>query len=147
MDRDMCCSIRWYSDRERERERQSSGWKGGCEILTPKKNMKKNYNKRPTNLPHEFSSEPSVQSFSPLQKRPRSIQLPSPQARKPSWHSGSSVISSGFTLRSLFLNLQFFTASFQSHVCFSMSKYSPAGQRIACRPCLSRELIKKMRTK
>jgi len=32
-------------------------------------------------LPQEFSSEPSLQSLAPLQKRPRSIQLPSPQAR------------------------------------------------------------------
>lgn len=39
---------------------------------------------RKKNLPHEFSSEPSAQSFSPLQKSPRSIQLPSPQAKKPS---------------------------------------------------------------
>lgn len=85
-------------------------------------------------LPQLFSSEPSEQSFSPLQNRPRSIQLPSPQARKPSWHRGSSVKSNGFTLRSLFFNLQFFTESFQSQVCLSMSKYKPAGQRIACRP-------------
>lgn len=73
-------------------------------------------------LPQLFSSDPSAQSFSPLQKSPRSIQLLSPHAKKPSWHSGSSVISNGFTLRSLFLSLQFFTESFQSHVCFSMSK-------------------------
>lgn len=33
------------------------------------------------NLPQEFSSEPSLQSFSPLQKSPRSMQFPSPQAR------------------------------------------------------------------
>lgn len=85
-------------------------------------------------LPQLFSSDPSVQSFSPLQKSPRSMQLPSPQAKNPSWHSGSSVTSSGLTLRSLFLSLQFFTASFQSHVCFSMSKYRPAGHRMACRP-------------
>lgn len=85
-------------------------------------------------LPQLFSSDPSPQSFSPLQKRPRSIQLPSPQAKNPSWHRGSSVYSSGFTLRSLFFNLQFFTASFQSQVCFSMSKNRPAGQRIACKP-------------
>lgn len=73
-------------------------------------------------LPHEFSSEPSAQSFSPLQKRPRSTQLPSPHAKNPSWHNGSSVTRSGFTLRSLFFSLQFLTASFQSHVCFSISK-------------------------
>lgn len=73
-------------------------------------------------LPQEFSSDPSVQSFSPLQNRPRSIQLPSPQARKPSWQSGSSVMSNGLTLRSLFFSLQFLTASFQSQVCFSISK-------------------------
>lgn len=35
-------------------------------------------------LPQVFSSEPSLQSFSPLQKRPRSMQAPSPQARNPS---------------------------------------------------------------
>lgn len=85
-------------------------------------------------LPQLFSSEPSVQSRSPLQKSPRSMQLPSPQAKKPSWHKGSSVYSSGFTLRSLFFSLQFLTESFQSHVCFSMSKNRPAGHRIACRP-------------
>lgn len=91
-------------------------------------------NKKVLNLPHEFSSEPSVQSFSPLQNRPRSIQLPSPQARNPSWQSGSSVISRGLIFRSRLLLLQFLTASFQSHVCFSMSKYRPAGHRMACRP-------------
>lgn len=72
--------------------------------------------------PHEFSSDPSAQSFSPLQKRPRSIQFESPHAKKLSWQRGSSVTSSGFTLRSLFLSLQFLTASFQSQVCFSISK-------------------------
>ena len=85
-------------------------------------------------LPQEFSSEPSLQSFSPLQNKPRSIQAPSPQARKPSWQSGSSVINKGFTLRSLFLLLQFLTASFQSQVCFSISKYKPAGHLMAWRP-------------
>lgn len=90
--------------------------------------------KNTSHLPQLFSSEPSAQSFSPLQKSPRSIQLPSPQAKKPSWHNGSSVYNSGFTLRSLFLSLQFFTASFQSQVCFSMSKKRPAGHRIAWRP-------------
>lgn len=88
-------------------------------------------------LPQLFSSEPSSQFLSPLQKRPRSMHLPSPQASRPSSHSGSSVYSKGFALRSLFFNLQFFTASFQSHVCFSMSKNNPAGQRIACRPYIS----------
>lgn len=62
------------------------------------------------------------------------MQFPSPQAKKPSWHNGSSVYKSGLTLRSLLFILQFLTASFQSHVCFSMSKYRPAGQRIAWRP-------------
>lgn len=85
-------------------------------------------------LPHEFSSDPSPQSFSPLQKRPRSMQFPSPQARKPSWQSGSSVMSRGLIFRSLFLDLQFLTAPFQSQVCFSMSKNNPAGHRIAWRP-------------
>lgn len=88
--------------------------------------------------PQEFSSEPSVQSFSPLQKSPLSIQALSPQAKYPSWHKGSSVKSRGFTLRSLFLILQFLTASFQSQVCLSMSKYKPAGQRMAWRPCTRR---------
>lgn len=86
------------------------------------------------NLPQLFSSEPSEQSFSPLQNKPLSIQFPSPQARKPSWQRGSSVNRRGFTLRSLFFNLQFLTESFQSHVCLSMSKYKPAGQRIAWSP-------------
>ena len=80
------------------------------------------------------SSEPSLQSFSPLQKRTRSMQLPSPQAKKPSWHNGSSVKSRGFTFFSLVLASQFLTESFQSQVCFSMSKAKPAGQRMACRP-------------
>lgn len=75
-----------------------------------------------------------LQSFSPLQNSPLSTQFPSPQAKNPSWQSGSSVISRGFIFLSLFFNLQFFTASFQSQVCFSMSKYRPAGQRMACRP-------------
>lgn len=113
-------------------------------------------------LPQEFSSEPSAQSFSPLQKRPLSMQVVSPQASWPSCikvknevyndkhhliifhfiqnskltaHTGSSVNNSGFTLRSLCLSLQFFTAFFQSQVCLSMSKYKPAGQRMACKPC------------
>lgn len=34
--------------------------------------------------PHEFSSDPSAQSFSPLQNSPRSMQLESPQAKNPS---------------------------------------------------------------
>lgn len=92
------------------------------------------YSKSFLYLPQEFSSDPSAQSFSPLQKSPRSIQFPSPQAKNPSWHKGSSVIRRGFTLRSLFFNLQFFTAPFQSQVCFSISKNKPAGQRMACRP-------------
>lgn len=74
------------------------------------------------NLPQEFSSDPSEQSFSPLQKSPRSTHWPSPHAKFPSSQRGSSVMSRGFTLRSLFFNLQFFTAPFQSQVCFSMSK-------------------------
>lgn len=53
----------------------------------------------------------------------------------PSWHSGSSVDRMGFTLRSFSFLRQFFTWSFQSHVCFSMSNARPAGQRIACKPC------------
>lgn len=81
-----------------------------------------------------FSSDPSAQSFSPLQNKPRSIHWPSPQANECSGQRGSSVFKSGLTLRSLFLILQFRTASFQSHVCFSISKNKPAGQRIACRP-------------
>merc|ERR1711899_198668 len=85
-------------------------------------------------ISHAFSSEPSLQSFSPLQKRTRSMQLPSPQAKKPSWHNGSSVKSRGFTFFSLVLESQFPTEAFQSQVCFSMSKAKPAGQRIACRP-------------
>merc|ERR1719264_786214 len=40
-------------------------------------------------ISHAFSSEPSLQSLSPLQKSPRSMQFPSPQANCPSWHSGS----------------------------------------------------------
>lgn len=94
--------------------------------------------------PQLFSSEPSGQSFSPLQNRPRSTHMLSPQAKNPSWHSGSSVQSSGFTLRSLLFRWQFLTASFQSHVCFSMSKYRPAGQRIACRPCEFKEIRQRM---
>lgn len=86
------------------------------------------------NLPQVFSSDPSAQSFSPLQNSPLSTQIPSPQAKDPSGQMGSLVKSNGLTLRSLFFSLQFFTASFQSHVCFSMSKYNPAGQRIACKP-------------
>ena len=87
-----------------------------------------------------FSSEPSLQSLSPLQKRPRAIQLPSPQAKLFSGHSGSSVKSRGLTFFSLVLLSQFLTDAFQSQVCFSMSKAKPAGQRIACRP-LKRALI------
>uniref|UniRef100_A0A8D8RH77 Uncharacterized protein n=1 Tax=Cacopsylla melanoneura TaxID=428564 RepID=A0A8D8RH77_9HEMI len=82
-------------------------------------------------LSQVFSSEPSVQSFSPLQNKPRSIQAPSPQAKKPSWQRGSSVYRRGLTFLSLFFSLQFLTAPFQSQVCFSMSKYKPAGHLMA----------------
>ena len=85
-------------------------------------------------LPQKVSSEPSGQSFSPLQKSPLSIQLVSPQANEPSWQSGSSVCISGLAFFSLDLTLQLFTAPFQSHVCFSMSKCKPAGHLIACIP-------------
>jgi len=43
-------------------------------------------------LPHEFSSEPSLQSFSPLQNRPLSIQAPSPQAREPSCNQAPRLV-------------------------------------------------------
>lgn len=87
------------------------------------------------NLPQVVSSDPSLQSFSPLQNKPLSIHWVSPHANSPSEHTGLSVNSMGLILRSLFFSLQFFTASLQSQVCFSMSKYKPAGQRMACRPC------------
>merc|ERR1719515_601791 len=49
-----------------------------------------------------FSSDPSVQSVSPLQKRFFSIQVPSPQASSLGLlHSGVSVTSRGFTFLSL----------------------------------------------
>merc|ERR1719259_43677 len=85
-------------------------------------------------ISHAFSSEPSLQSLSPLQKRPRSMQLPSPQAKKFSWQMGSSVYKRGLTFLSLVLRAQFFTAAFQLQVCFSMSKARPAGHLIAWRP-------------
>ena len=86
------------------------------------------------NLPQEFSSDPSVQSGTPLQKRLRSIHVPSWQANMPSWQRGSSVDRIGLNLRTFSLMRQFFTCSFQSQVCFSISKARPAGQRIACKP-------------
>ena len=92
------------------------------------------YNDQINNLPQAFSSEPSLQSFSLLQKRPLSIQFPSPHARKFSWHKGSSVYNKGLTFFSLVLDSQFLTERFQSQVCFSMSKAKPAGHRIAWRP-------------
>ena len=82
----------------------------------------------------EFSSEPSLQSATPLQKTSLSKQVPSWHANWPSWHRGSSVLKMGFNLRSCSLRSQFFTAAFQSQVCFSMSKAKPAGQRMACKP-------------
>ena len=82
----------------------------------------------------EFSSEPSLQSGTPLQKASLSRQVPSWQANWPSWHRGSSVLRIGFNLRSCSFCSQFLTADFQSHVCFSMSKAKPAGQRMACKP-------------
>ena len=86
-------------------------------------------------LPQAFSSEPSLQSFSPLQKRPLSIQFPSPQAKKFSWQMGSSVRSNGLTFLSLVFMSQFLTEAFQLQVCFSMSNARPAGHLMACRPC------------
>lgn len=74
-----------------------------------------------------FSSDPSAQSFSPLQKRPLSTQSWFPQASWPSGQRGSSVKRMGLAFRSLFVDLQLWTASFQSQVCLSISKYSPAG--------------------
>jgi hypothetical protein len=91
--------------------------------------------------PQEFSSEPSLQSLLPLQKRPRSMQLPSPQASWFSWQMGSSVTSSGFTFFSRDLRSQFLTEAFQLQVCSSMSKARPAGQRMACRPCKKGHVI------
>lgn len=85
-------------------------------------------------MSQEFSSEPSLQSFSPLQKRPLSIQLPSPQARLFSWQMGSSVKRRGLTFFSLVFRSQFLTDHFQSQVCLPISKYRPAGQRMAWRP-------------
>lgn len=105
-----------------------------------------------------YEQELTAQSFSPLQKRVLSMQVPSPQAKDPSAQRGSSVKIRGLTwkrnrtgpIRDLlgaeslisermnknywartFFSLdflrQFFTWSFQSQVCFSMSKASPAG--------------------
>merc|ERR1712027_49917 len=85
-------------------------------------------------ISHAFSSDLSLQSCSPLQKRPRSMQLPSPQARKFSWQIGSSVTSRGLIFLSRVFMSQFLTASLQLQVCFSMSKAKPAGHRMACRP-------------
>ena len=85
-------------------------------------------------LPQAFSSEPSLQSFFPLQKRPLPIQLPSPHAKKFSWQMGSSVKRRGLTFLSLVFSSQFLTEAFQLHVCFSMSKARPAGHLMACRP-------------
>ena len=85
-------------------------------------------------LPHAFSSEPSAQSAIPLQNSPFSIHWVSPQARRFSSHTASGVFSRGWTFLSLVNSLQFFTAHFQSQVCFSRSKARPGGQRRACRP-------------
>merc|ERR1719320_1650438 len=82
-----------------------------------------------------FSSEPSLQSLTPLQKSPLSIQLPSPQASQFSCgQRGSSVTNKGFTFFSLVNLSQFFTAHFQSHVCFSKSKARPGGHLMAWSP-------------
>merc|ERR1712055_324256 len=81
-----------------------------------------------------FSSEPSLQSLLPSQKRPLSMQIESPHASLPISQRGSSVLSRGWTFLSLVSLSQFFTAHFQSHVCFSRSKARPGGHRMACRP-------------
>ena len=44
------------------------------------------------------------------------------------------MLRMGFSLRTGSFRSQLVTAAFQSHVCFSMSKASPDGQRMACRP-------------
>ena len=85
-------------------------------------------------LPQAFSSEPSAQSSIPLQKSPFSIQTLSPHASKFSSQSDSGVLSRGWTFLSLVIISQFFTAHFQSQVCFSKSKARPGGQRSAWRP-------------
>merc|ERR1711899_276807 len=82
-----------------------------------------------------FSSDPSLQSLTPLQKSPLSIQFPSPQASQFSCgQRGSSVTNKGFTFFSLVFLSQFFTAHFQSQVCFSRSKARPGGHLMAWRP-------------
>ena len=90
--------------------------------------------KKSEHSPHAFSSEPSVQSFFPSQKRSLLIQMESPHASLLFSQRGSSVLSRGFTFFSLVSLSQFFTAHFQSHVCFSRSKARPGGHRMACRP-------------
>merc|ERR1719471_1807562 len=79
-----------------------------------------------------FSSDPSAQSVSPLQKRFLGIQVASPQASSlgPS-QRGVSVTKRGFTFFSLVSLSQFFTAHFQSQVCFSRSNASPGGHLMA----------------
>merc|ERR1711962_1007970 len=81
-----------------------------------------------------FSSEPSVQSFLPSQKRSLFIQIESPQASLFTSQRGSSVLNRGFTFFSLVSLSQFLTAHFQSQVCFSRSKARPGGHLIACKP-------------
>ena len=91
-----------------------------------------------TFLPHTFSSEPSAQSGIPLQKRVFWMQVASPQANSLAWlHTGSSVTSRGLTFFSRVSLSQFFTAHFQSHVCFSRSKASPGGHLMACKPWIN----------
>ena len=86
------------------------------------------------NIPQAFSSDPSLQSLFPSQKRPLSMQMESPHASFPISQRGSSVLSRGWTFLSLVSLSQFFTAHFQSQVCFSRSKARPGGHRMACRP-------------
>merc|ERR1711899_285926 len=81
-----------------------------------------------------FSSEPSLQSLLPSQKSPLSMQMESPQASLPISQRGSSVLRRGCTFLSLVSLSQFFTAHFQSQVCFSRSKARPGGHRMARRP-------------
>ena len=63
------------------------------------------------------------------------MQMESPQASLPISQRGSSVLRRGCTFLSLVSLSQFFTAHFQSHVCFSRSKARPGGHLMACRPC------------
>ena len=89
------------------------------------------------NLPQEDSSDPSLQSGVPSQKRSLRTQTTvdcSPQASSPLSHSSSELLILGRAFLVCVFLSQLSTNCRQLQLCFSTSKARPGGHRMACRP-------------